>query len=520
MKYLIIALLSTFFLTSHSTELSLVPIPNKLTQNEGTFKLNQSISIYIQNDSIKSEALYLQSFLDKSGLNSTLVLSDRFHKNGINLGCDNSIKSAEQYKLSVSKLGISIKSGTKVGIFRAITTLCQLITTDHTTLPCVEIEDSPRFEYRALMLDPARRFIEVEDVKRYLDQMAKFKFNYLHFHLTDDQGWRVEIKKYPLLTQIGSVRSETDGDKTPHKGFYTQDQIKDLVSYAKRLHIDIIPEIDVPGHSVSAIAAYPFLTCKDTSITVRTTAGVSLDLLCAGNEQVYEFYSDVYNELCDLFPSKYFHVGGDEAPLDHWVNCKKCQSLKAKNGYTSNRELMSYFFGRINDVLQSRGKTPLFWYELDVPNYPENSIMYAWRYGLTPEVIERARLLGRKVICAPGEHAYFDYPHSRNDHPVINWGMPLLPLRQVYQFDPGYGLEASKQSHIMGVEATLWGECITDIDRAFYMTYPRALALSEAGWSNMENRDWSSFLSRIKPILSDLVSDGIYVRIPYEDFKL
>ena len=365
------------------------------------------------------------------------------------------------------------------------------------------------------MLDPARHFIPVKDVKRYIDQMAKFKFNVLHLHLTDDQGWRIEIKKYPLLTEIGSKRKETDGDKRPHGGFYTQDQMKELIAYAAERHIEIIPEIDVPGHSVAAIAAYTWLTCLNP-VEVRTTAGVSKDLLCGGNEKVYEFYSGVLDELCTLFPSAKFHLGGDEAPLDHWKQCKKCQAFMKAKGFDREQQLMSYFFNRMNEVLVKHGKTPLFWYELDVPDYPANTVTYAWRWGLTPKVIERSRELGCKVICAPGEYAYLDYPQWAGDMPEVNWGMPVTPLRKVYEFDPGYGLPREQQAHIIGVEATLWGECIKNIDRAFYMTFPRALAVAEAGWSVMENRDWESFKQRMFPLLSDLMRDGVSFRVPYE----
>lgn len=497
--------------------LNVVPMPNGVQFTNGTMRNGKSVNLVVKSDSLLSQANYLSGILTSIG--KEVSVNKKSADVNVNFVVVPKKYSKEEYKVSVNNKGIQIEASTKEGVFRAISTVYQMFLSNPTELPCVEIVDKPRFEYRALMLDPARHFMPVGDVKRYIDEMARFKFNYLHMHLSDDQGWRVEIKKYPLLTKIGSVRAETDGNKKEHKGFYTQQELVELVNYAKERHIEIIPEIDVPGHSVAAIAAYPFLTCKDTTLNVRTTAGVSTDLLCAGNEKVFEMYTDIFNELCSIFPSKYFHLGGDEAPLDNWKTCPKCQSIKSKMGFKVDQELMGYFFERLGKVVANHGKTPLFWYELDVPKYPKNTITYAWRMGLTPAVIERSRELGYKVICAPGEHAYFDYPHKKGDHPVINWGMPLLSLKNVYELDPGYGLESDKQAHIMGVEATLWSECILDVDRAFYMTFPRAMALAEAGWSKMEVRNWDDFLIRIKPSIFDMISKGVNVRVPYEDFK-
>lgn len=514
----IVVLMATLIsiLSLNAQEIALVPMPNSVIVGHGSYKVGESISIAFNVDSVAFEATYLSDFLSKNGkkttINSKRSLSD------VRLTIVPKKYAKEEYKLLVDKQGVEIISSTKEGLFRGISTLSQIFLQNLNELPFVEIADLPRFEYRSLMLDAARNFIPVADIKRYIDQMCRFKYNYLHLHLSDDQGWRVEIKKYPFLTQIGSKRSETDGDGVPHSGFYTQNQLRELVAYARQKHVEIIPEIDVPGHSVAAIAAYPALTCRDTVLTVRTTAGVSRDLLCAGNEKVFEMHTDIFKELFEIFPSKYFHMGGDEAPLDNWETCPKCELLKRQKGFKTSQDLLGYFMERLGKVVNDNRKTPLFWYELDVPTYPENSITFAWRMGLSESVIERSRELGYKVICAPGEHAYFDYPHKRGDHPVINWGMPVLSLEQVYKFDPGYGLSPEKQAHIMGVEATLWSECIKDINRTFYMTYPRALALAECGWSNMEVRNWESFVERIKPVVLNMIGEGINIRVPYEEF--
>lgn len=522
MKQLIVFLILLLPFTAFANS-GIVPVPLQVLPGKGkvVFTFTPASRIVINSPALTAEARELQRVIaSRTGMNLTVTEGKTQGKGVICLILSDDIEGEEGYQLEVNAKNIIITGKTSAGVYYGIKTLDQLLIGDGGTslresLAAVKIIDRPRFEYRALMLDPARHFIAIKDIKRYIDQMAKFKFNVLHLHLTDDQGWRIEIKKYPLLTEIGSKRKETDGDKKSHAGFYTQEQMKELISYAAERHIEIVPEVDVPGHSVAAIAAYPWLTCFNP-VEVRTTAGVSKDLLCAGNEKVYEFYTDVLGELCDLFPSSKFHLGGDEAPLEHWKRCEKCQAFMKAKGFEREQQLMSYFFNRMNEVMVKHGKTPLFWYELDVPDYPANTITYAWRWGLTPKVIERSRELGCKVICAPGECAYFDYPQWAGDMPEVNWGMPVAPLRKVYEFDPGYGLPREQQAHIIGVEATLWGECIKNIDRAFYMTFPRALALAEAGWSVMDNRDWESFKQRMLPLLSDLMREGVSFRVPYE----
>lgn len=522
MSIIRLTLISILFICMWSVlkaeDAGLIPMPLRVKSHSNeVFEFTPKTGFVCRAGILQDEIRELQAVLKKR-LGLEVKAATKIGKGNITFLLDEQMKGIEAYRLKVDSKGITVIASTPAGIFYGIKTLDQLLISE--TVPGklrgVEIEDAPRYSYRALMLDPARTFIPVKDVKRYIDRMSMYKLNTLHLHLSDDQGWRVEIKKYPKLTEIGAVRKETDGDGKEHRGFYTQDELKDLVAYARKKQVEIIPEIDVPGHSVAAIAAYPFLTCLNPGIGVRTTAGVSTDLLCAGNEEVYAFYADVIDELCAIFPADKFHIGGDEAPLDNWKKCEKCRQLMKTKGFDREQQLMSYFFTRINGTLVKHGKTPLVWYELDVPEYPRNSIMYAWRWGLTPKVIEAARKSGHQVICAPGEHAYFDYPQRAGDMPEVNWGMPVIPLKKAYDFDPGYGLPAEQQGHILGVEATLWGECIRDIDRAFYMTYPRALALAEAGWSMMENRNWESFLTRMYPNLDDMMKDGVNFRVPFE----
>ena len=433
---------------------------------------------------------------------------------------DAQIAHPEGYQLLIQPKKIVAKYATEAGKYYAEQTLKQLVfqakKERKQSLPCLTITDAPRFAYRALMVDPARHYWKIDDLKKYIDVMSQYKFNYLHLHLNDDQGWRIEIKKYPKLTEIGSKRKNFEGSKRNNEGFYTQEQMKELVRYALERNVQLIPEFDIPGHNDAAVAAYPFLSCNDTIIEVRTTAGVSKNLLCVSKESVYTFVDDVISELSEVFPCKYFHIGGDEAPLDKWIENTEVQQLKKKLQTTDDQQLMSYFFKRVNESLVENGKQPLIWMELEVPTYPANSIMFLWRMHTTPKVLERALKDNFKVICSPGEYAYFDYPQAKDDLPNVGW-MPTLSLQRVYEFNPSFTLTAQQEKqHILGVEATIWGESVKDLFRAFYMTYPRALALSEVGWTEMSQRSWQAFVDRLEGQLNYLWHQGVNYRVPVE----
>ena len=498
----------------NAQNIHVIPQPNQISPEKGKFFLDRIIDFEIDNDFqfIKDE---LKEILSSDQKKSSKAV--------VHITKDNKIAHKEAYSLHIQPKKISIRAGEKAGIFYAIQTLKQLIfSAKYNTedfIRCMKIDDAPRFSYRALMIDPARHYWKISDLKKYIDIMAQYKFNFLHLHLTDDQGWRIEIKKYPKLTEIGSKRTDFEGSKRNNDGFYTQSQMKELVEYALKRNVQIVPEFDVPGHSDAAIAAYPELSCNDTIIKVRTTAGVSKNLLCVSKENVFTFINDVITELSDVFPCPYFHIGGDEAPLDKWLENKSVQQLKKQLEFTDDQQLMSYFFSKVNESLLKNNKQPLIWFELEVPQYPKNSIMYLWRYNTTPQVLERAKKDNFKVICSPGEYAYFDYPQWKNDLPNVGW-MPTLTLEQVYQFNPAFSLSADdEKTHILGVEATLWGESIKDLFRAFYMTYPRALALSEAGWTQMPQRNWNEFTQKIDVQLKYLLHQGVNFRPPVELYE-
>lgn len=514
---------------------ALLPLPNRIEQRTGEKNFTLTTGTVVKTN-LPEQAFCLtelQRILEKrTGQKVSVGLPSANGNTVIEIMLDPSVKGKEHYLLDVSEKCLSLKGNTQTALFYALKTLDQLLLGDacHTAngqIAPIRIDDEPRYGYRALMLDPARHFLPVEDVKFYIDQMAKFKYNVLQLHLTDDQGWRVEIKKHPGLTKTGAFRNPKTGPNGPDNGFYTQEQLKDLIRYAAERNVEIVPELDIPGHTVAVLATYPELGCTHTD-TIRKIMGETIDLmLCANNEKVYSVYDDIIEEIAAIFPSSKIHLGGDEAVIEkNWTKCAHCQALMKQQGYTKESELMNYFFGKILASVRKHGKEPVLWCELDnirMPandylfDYPDDVTLITWRAGLTPKCIELTAKHGNTLIMAPGEYAYLDYPQLKGDLPEFNnWGMPVTTLETCYQFDPGYGLPAAGQSHIKGITATLWGEAIRDINRATYMTYPRGLALAEAGWTQMEHRDWDSFKERMYPNLMNLMKDGVSVRVPFE----
>lgn len=531
-NFAFLLLFFAFTLQAQRNEQALLPMPNKIEQQAGKkpFRVTGNSAIYFAAPGLLFVANTLQEMV-KEQMGIQLPISSAPDA-PVKLIIDPSVKGKEHYLLEVDKKGVTITGATPVALYYGVLTLGQLLAGDapHTgrnEIACVKVDDAPRFPFRALMLDPARNFIPVEDVKFYINQMSKFKFNVLQLHLTDDQGWRMEILNYPRLTGIGSTRNPKSGTSGPDNGFYTQQQLREIVAYAAERGVEVVPELDIPGHTVAVLAAYPELGCTHTD-TMPKVMGKTVDLmLCANNPRVYDIYKDIIAEVASVFPSKRIHLGGDEAVVDkNWTKCRHCQSLMQELGYTKPSQLMNYFFGKMLAFVRENGKEPLLWCELDNIYPPANDYLFAypkdvtlitWRNGLTPKCIELTARYGNKLIMAPGEYAYLDYPQLKGDLPEFNnWGMPVTTLETCYRFDPGYGLPVASQSHILGVMGTLWGEAIKDINRVNYMTYPRALALAEAGWTEMPHRSWDSFKTRIYPNLLMLMKNGVSVRAPFE----
>ena len=429
------------------------------------------------------------------------------------------VSNAEGYTLTVDKKGIRIVGGSPAGVYYGLMTLDQLLAAQPTQLAPVFIADAPRTSVRELMVDPCRTFIPFARLKQIVTEMARYKFNALHLHLVDDQAWRIEIKKYPRLVAESSTRPAMDDMLYSSPGFYTQAEMKELVAFAAAHHVMVIPEIEMPGHEVAAIHAYPELTPGAKKVPIRTTCGVSNELLNPASEFTYQFLFDVFDELAEVFPAPYVHLGGDEAgmpPLDCWTNDSSCNALKDRLGITSrdrseNWRLQKYLFDRVIEHLRDKlGKTPMFWYETDFKEIQPGCVTFAWRHGLTAKALEAAERNNVKVMLCPGEHCYLDYPMAGGDLPEVNWGMPVTSLKQTYALDPAWGRgKEFEDKYMFGVTGTLWSECMPRPERIFYMAFPRAWALAEAGWTPQNRRDYTDFLRRLRLVMADYQLRGL-----------
>ena len=451
---------------------------------------------------------------------------------GIRFVTDESLP-AEGYELNVDGEGIEVRASQFPGFLYALQSLEQLLPaavygTEPAPdaaweVPCVKIADAPRFAYRGMHLDVARHFFSVDEVKRYIDVMAIHKLNTLHWHLTDDQGWRIEIKRYPELTAVGSIRKATvvrkewgTYDGTPYGGFYTQDEIRDVVKYAADRGVTVIPEIDLPGHMLAALTAYPELGCTGGPYEVWGRWGVADDVLCPGREKTFEFLEGVLTEVMELFPSEYIHIGGDECPKVRWEKCPRCQAkirqlgLKDDGEHTAEHYLQSYVTDRIGKFLAQHGRRIIGWDEILEGRAPSDAVVMSWRGS---EGGIAAAKLGHDVIMTPNSHFYFDYYQSL-DTDAEPFGIGgYIPMEQVYSYDPAFPeLTPEQQKHILGVQANLWTEYVLSDEHLEYMLLPRLAALSEVQWCQPETKDWNRFIGSFR-------MDEIYSQMGYEFAK-
>ncbi len=497
------------------SQVSIIPMPAEMTVGEGTFVLAPSVPVACSLD----DGIVLKNALDA------------YHSEfGKLFGADccifgppgprvkfavNDALGDEEYILKVNADGVSVEAGDGAGAFYAVQTLLQLVpvenlqaeSSESIALPFVEIRDYPEIGYRGVMLDAARHFFTVDEVKTVLDIMALHKMNVFHWHLTDDQGWRIEIKKYPNLTEFGSVRKRTiigkdpggeydettQYDETPHGGFYTQDEIRDIIEYAASKHITVVPEIEFPGHSRAAIASYPYLGCTGEQYEVRQTWDIEDIVFCIGKESTFGFLEDVLAEVVELFPSELIHIGGDECPRKMWKDCPHCNALMEKEGFEDYGQLQSYGVARLEDYLAEKGRSIIGWDEILEAGVRQSAIVMSWR-GTEGGI--RAAKLGNRVIMSPTEFAYFDYYQTDDiENEPLAWG-GHLPLEKVYSFNPFEGLDEGQQELIIGVQANLWTEYIAEIDHAVYMLLPRLAAMSETGWRT-EYKNFDGFMARL-----------------------
>ena len=500
----------------------LVPVPLQLTVPSKAKPLEVKTAWNIMAaEGLDNEAEHARRILTTRIGN---IVNSRMRGVQLSLSIDETLTDDEAYTLSINAQKVTVKGRTPKGVFYALMTLDQLLHGNGTAecvdaIPALDINDRPRTHVRELMVDPARIFIPFDELKAFVPEMARYKLNALHLHLVDDQAWRIEIKKYPQLTAKASSRWGQDDLLMPIKGYYTQEQMRELVKFAAQYHVEIVPEIEMPGHEVAAISVFPELTCHQRQVPIRTTCGVSNELLCPGSDFTYEFLGNVFKELADIFPSKYIHLGGDEAgnpALDCWTDCPRCQALKKKLGITStdrsdNWRLQGYLFDRMIELLRDTyKKTPMFWYESDFKKIQPGCVTFAWRTGQTQEALDAAVRNNARIMLCPGDHCYFDYPMAKGDMPEVNWGMPATTLKDAYDLDPAWGMdEAFEKNNLFGVAGTLWSECITTPDRIYYQAYPRAIALAEAGWSARQNRSWEGFIERLRPTLTDMMRRGV-----------
>lgn len=419
----------------------------------------------------------------------------------------------EEYSIDITKANCIVRASSYNGFLYAIQTLKQLTSVnifgnepnpaEKFLFPCVKIQDKPRFGYRGMHLDCSRHFFSVEEVKKYLDIMALYKLNRFHWHLTDDQGWRVEIKKYPRLTEIGAFRNCTvikkdwgSNDGVRYGGYYTQEQMKDIVAYAGKLGIVVIPEIDLPGHMMGALAGYPELGCTGGPYEVWTRWGISDQVLCPGKDGMFTFLEDVFTELMDIFPSEYIHIGGDECPKTEWEKCPACQArikqlgIKADGHHSAEQFLQSYVTARVQKFLNDHGRRIIGWDEVLEGELAEGATVMSWR-GTEGGI--KASAMGFDVIMTPNTYCYFDYYQSE-DQDKEPFGIGgFLPWDKVYSYEPLEGLNDSQQKHILGVQANLWTEYVATPEHLEYMLLPRMNALSEVQWCVPENKDIERF---------------------------
>lgn len=520
----LLLVLATSSLLAQNTTLNLIPQPVEIQQGTGAFTLTKSTTIGYNKAEAKAAADMLARYLSTPtgfSLSATMGKAANINLN-LNATLNDKI-GKEGYTLEATTKGVTINANQPAGLFYGLQTLLQLLPkeiespkaiTAAWTIPTVKITDYPRFGWRGLMLDVSRHFFPKEDVKTYIDEMARYKYNVLHWHLTDDNGWRLEIKSLPKLTEVGAWRVERaghfgdredpkPGEKATYGGFYTHDDVREIIKYAAERNVTIVPEIDVPGHSMAALAAYPELSCTDAKVYVNPgtqfadwwgngTFSMKVEnTLNPSEEKVYEFLDKVFTEVAMLFPNPYIHVGGDECYKGFWKNDPGCQALMKKLGTHHVEDLQGYFMGRLDKMLAAKGKKLLGWDEILEGGISPGATVMSWR-GMKGGI--EAAEMGHDVVMTPTTFTYIDY--TQGDPTVDPRIYARLRCKTSYNFEPAPdGVDAK---HILGGQGNLWTEQIPNMRYAFYMTYPRAWALSEVYWSQKKDKNWDNFSQKME----------------------
>ena len=544
-----LAISASFSVTAGAV--SIIPEPQKITQTQSVLPVSATeIKVYASTDELKQLAATWAESIKKPFVAGDYWTETNFHrivsdvvlpsavleksarKADVRLSVDKSL-AEEQYRLTIDpKDRIVITGGSAKGVWWGLQSLSQILIDSASKaeggqlkLAGLEIEDWPEFAYRGAMLDCCRHFIPFEDVKKYIDIMAYHKLNTFHWHLTEDQGWRIEIKKYPLLTEIGSKREDTlvnhlrekeenrvyDGH--PHSGFYTQEQARELVAYAAARQITVIPEIEMPGHAEAALASYPYLGCRQTGYETLPVWGVNPEVFCMGRESTFKFFEDVLDEICDIFPCEYIHIGGDECPRDRWKECPDCQRRMKEEGLTEVGQLQGYQLKRVEKYLNAKGRHIIGWDEILESGATPTATVMSWR---GPQGGVKAAKMGNKVVMAPNNYFYLDYYQTAdpeaNKEPLGIGG--YVSLEKCWSFDPFDQLTEKEKSYIYGIQANTWTEYMRGIDRVQFMDLPRFCALSAVSW-HKDAQTYPEFLAKVKDSMLKLYQYYGLIYAPY-----
>lgn len=544
-----LAISASFSVTAGAV--SIIPEPQKITQTQSVLPISATeIKVYASTDELKQLAATWAESIKKPFVAGDYWTETNFHrivsdvvlpsavleksakKADVKLSVDKSL-AEEQYRLTIDpKDRIVITGGSTKGVWWGLQSLSQILIESASKakggqlkLAGLEIEDWPEFAYRGAMLDCCRHFIPFEDVKKYIDIMAYHKLNTFHWHLTEDQGWRIEIKKYPLLTEIGSKREDTlvnhlrekeenrvyDGH--PHSGFYTQEQARELVAYAAARQITVIPEIEMPGHAEAALASYPYLGCRQTGYVTLPVWGVIPEVFCMGRETTFKFFEDVLDEICEIFPGEYIHIGGDECPRDRWKECPDCQRRMKEEGLTEVGQLQGYQLKRVEKYLNAKGRHIIGWDEILESGATPTATVMSWR---GPQGGVKAAKMGNKVVMAPNNYFYLDYYQTAdpeaNKEPLGIGG--YVSLEKCWSFDPFDQLTETEKSYIYGIQANTWTEYMRGIDRVQFMDLPRFCALSAVSW-HKDAQTYPEFLAKVKDSMLKLYQYYGLIYAPY-----